>query len=307
MRNTLSLFACFALLFTSCQKEITLDVPNSGNTGTGGSNGSGGSANAGGITGGTDGTILLKAVRKTGSDSVTATFTYNSADKFMSYVVSGKEKYDTFNLVYNIQKYLTRDAAGRVTKVVSPSTIDTTFFGAADSSRTVVYYPSPTSTEFRAMVTTTDAVLMKAIDSTVFTFSNGKVVSYLTYSYNDLIPAPPTLSGKGEYVYDAADNVLEIKQYAQAQLSTQLTLVSKATYTWDNKPSGTAFKNEGFFIDGGYWNGHNPLTGTIVNYQNGTTGTISAAYNYNSSNYPKNGQLIASNPSRTYTQTYYYR
>src|SRR5437868_13124558 len=99
MRNRLYAIAVMAILFTSCQKEITIDVDPTNNTG--GTTGSGGPASAAGVTGGSEGTILLRAVRKSGNDSVVATLTYNSSDKFITYSAIGKEKYDTFNITYN--------------------------------------------------------------------------------------------------------------------------------------------------------------------------------------------------------------
>jgi hypothetical protein len=305
MRNKFYAISILAILFTSCQKEITLEVAGSGNTG--GTTGTGGPASATGVTGGSDGTLLLRAVRKSGNDSVVATLSYNSSDKFITYTAIGKEKFDTFNIVYNIKRFYTRDAAGRITNIIAPNDMDTTFFGPVDSTRSVVRYPNATSTEFSSVVTKTDVFIMSSIDSTVYTYSNGKVTSSVTYTSNTLFPGPPTVASKAEFDYDASGNVKELRQYGPSQTSTAIGLAAKTTYTYDTKPSTYFFKNDGLLIGDIYYGPNNILSSTQVNYNTNQTNKVTAAYNYNSSNIPKNGQMVVTPPYRAFTLTFYYR
>lgn len=297
----LTIVACFTLL--SCQKEIDWSLVNTP-TGTGGS---GPQANPNGVTGGSNGTVLLRAVRKNNLDSVVVLLEYNSADKFTKYVCVGKEKYDTFNIIYNIYKTFERDAAGRIVKMVTANTLDTTFFGVLDSTRSTIHYPSSSSTEFDYVVTKMSMGIANMVDSTRYTFSGGKVTSSLTYSSNDFIPGPPTLARKVEYIYDAAGNVIELRSYFADQATGQMTLANKTLYTFDSKPNVHHFKNEGIFIGDIYYGPNNVIKGVQTDVINNKTNIVSLAYNYNLQNHPMNGQMVANNPNRSFTLTYYYR
>jgi hypothetical protein len=291
----------------SCQKEVDWASipPPAGSPGTGGNP----QANPSGITGGSNGTVLLSAVRKNNLDSVVATIEYNGADKFIKYTCFGKEKYDTFDINYKIYSTYERDANNRIIKFVGMNTLDTTIFGAVDSIRGTVHYPSASATDFDYVVTTSDMGLAIFTDSSLYTYSAGKVIRKTTYTYNDFLPGTvPELSSKQEFDYDVAGNVKEIRAYAADQLTGQLKLASKTTYTYDNKPNAYTFKNEGFLLTGIYYGPNNSLTAVNTNYgPPSQTTVISSAYNYNAQNYPMNGQMAASNPTRTFTLAFYYR
>lgn len=299
-------FILFASVFVACQKEITLSDTNSP---TGGGSGNIGNATASGITGGTNGSMILRAVRKLNGDSVVATFTYDSNDRMMSYTALGREKYDTFNINYKFEYYYTRDALGRVISYTSPNTLDTSLFGQLDSIRTAVYYPSSTSTEFRAIVTRMDMGFLSSTDSTVYTFTNGRVTSSTTYSVNDLFSGSiPEVSGKSEFVYDAVGNVKDHKLYAPSSPSSPvMELRSVSTYTYDNHKNAQEFKNEGFFFNSSYMGPNNVVKVVQQLYNPSQVNTVSAAYNYNANDRPQNGQMLMSTPVRNFTFTFYYK
>ncbi len=293
-----------SLTLFSCQKEIDWNLVNNPTTPGGGS---GPQANPNGVTGGTNGTVLLRAVRKNNLDSVVALFDYNSADKFIKYVCLGKEKYDTFDITYNIYKTFERDASGRIVKFVTANTLDTSLFGALDSIRSTVHYPSASSVEFDYVVTKADMGIANMVDSTLYTFSGGRVASSVTYSSNDFIPGPPTLARKVEYFYDVAGNVKELRSYYVDQATSQLKLANKTLYTFDDKPNVHYFKNDGIFIGDIYYGPNNCIKGVQTDVVNNQSNIVSLAYNYNAQNHPKNGQMAANNPNRNFTLIYYYR
>lgn len=306
MNSRLLAIVLAAMVFTSCQKEITLsDVLPPGP----GGNPTVGNANAFGITGGTNGSMILRAVRKLNGDSVVATFTYDSNDRMMSYTALGREKYDTLNINYKFEYYYTRDALGRVVSYTSPNTMDTTFFGQLDSIRTTVYYSSPTSSEFRAIVSKMDMGIATGTDSTVYTFANGRVAASTTYSVNDLFGgAMPEITSKSEFNYDAVGNVREHKIYAQPTSGAAgLVLRSVSTYTYDNKKNAQEFKNEAFFFNSAYMGPNNIVKVVQQLYDPVSVNTVSAAYNYNTNDRPQNGQMLVSSPVRNFTLTYYYK
>jgi hypothetical protein len=259
----------------SCQKEISLDL---GTTNPGG--GGGGTGGGGGGTGST-GTLLKKIVTKDITDSLVENFGYDSQKKLIAYSVKGAnvatgdrdERYT-----------ITRDAQARISQVkeissedggITYDTITSNVFYTSGTAKTIAYYITVTNSTDR--------------DSSVVTYTSGKISKVKTYQYNG---TTYDVSDESVYTYSAGGNLTSVKSY---DLSTGSTLILERNYTYDTKTTALNLGMEDGILVLEYYSGPNNFTKMDIIDHGLGLGNITLTYtlSYNSNNMPVTGALSA--------------
>jgi hypothetical protein len=273
MKVLLLLILVTSILF-SCQKEID-------------------SAIAGGGNGGTTDVLLQKLVSRSGSDSSTLEFGYNSSKTLMTL--------NTIN-VTNGTTSLTRERVERNSQGIIQKLIikdDQYQQLGLDSVVTVMGYSSG---RYISKVTTIDLGIVVFKDSVVLIYdAGGKVVTERIY--DDLATGNYEENSKIEYTY-SGNNIATIKQYSYD--GTTYSLVVTYSYDeYDNKVSPMNIGFEAFVFDSpAMYSFNNPTKSSISD--TGSSQTFTTTYTYNSANKPLTATSIIQPGNSTATATYYY-
>lgn len=214
MKTKLTALSLLGVLLFSCQKEISLETPGSG----GGGNGNGS----------TDGK-LVKSVEVTGNDTLTTLYGYDSQDRLQTMTVDGKSNGMTMHQYRKVEW----DAAGRVTTVRQYLVVNGM---SSDTAVNNIHYPNSTTMEFDYSVNTMGMMGFTTVDSSVYTYSGGKMLKQLSYTYTPLLGLPPVESTRAEFTYDGSGRVSILKLYADLSASPTgggpLSHVLTQTYTY---------------------------------------------------------------------------
>lgn len=189
------------ILFTSCQKEISFDTDNPGNTG-----------NNGGGNGNTDG-LLVKAVSVTGSETQTTVYTYDSQKRLETMTMTGTSGGMPIN---NFTRYI-RDNAGRIVlvKQVIPAPMPGVVI---DTATTTYHYPNATTQNFdySIYVITMDmgGMSMSTIDSAVYHYTAaGRMTSFDKYMSSSIMPGMIQMTSRYDFTYDTPGRVTNMKLF----------------------------------------------------------------------------------------------
>jgi hypothetical protein len=263
--------AAFTAIITlvSCQKELSLDL--------GTTPGSGGGTGGGGATG----TLLKKIVTKDITDSLVENFTYDAQKRLVAYTVKGANA-ATSDRDENYT--ITRDAQGRITQVkeissedggITYDTVVNNVFYTSGSAATIAYTIAITNTTDR--------------DSSVVTYTSGKISKVKAYQYNG---TSYDVSDESVYTYDASGNLTNVKSY---DLSTGSTLILERKYTYDSKTAALNLGMEAGILILEYYSGPNNFTKMdIVDYALGLGNmTFTYTLSYNSNNMPATAAMNA--------------
>lgn len=231
MKKLLTAFAAIVLL-ASCQKEIILNPNNPAGAGLG--NGSGGSG-----SGSTTGSgLLVKAVAVTGAETLTTLYAYDAQKRLESINTTGTAggfPADTY------QKFI-RDGAGRITTVLQklPDIAGTT----SDTARLTYHYPNTTTMEPDNSVSVKSlgagGFTLSNIDSSVYNYSGGKLVSYNGYMFTDMLGMRMPLSeSRWEYTYNPSGYVTAIKTFTNTNSGDPLTETYNVAFTYGTLTNNT--------------------------------------------------------------------
>lgn len=221
MRKLFVLFAASAL-FASCQREIHYDL------GTGGS-GTGGGSNpgSGGGTGGgsTTGTLLVKDVAVTGTETLTTLYTYDSQNRLATITNDGSSAGMT---IHNYKRF-ERDALGRVVRTAQKEDVNVSI----DTVFTLIHYPNSTTMEYDYSVSDMSMMGLDMHDSTAYVFTGGKLMSITQDQYMPLMGGTdPMASTKFAFTYDGSNRVSVINISSSTTPGTPPSPIAKETYTY---------------------------------------------------------------------------
>ncbi len=215
------------LMMVSCQKEIDWSVNPSTGTGTGGSGG--GTGGSGGGTG-SSGTLLIKDVSVNGSETLTTDYTYDAQSRFETESIYGTSG----GMSFKSYRKLFRDAAGRI--VMIKQKVEQGTMPSTDTSITIYHYPNATTKEYDYSIMNTGALMgMETIDSVVYTYSGGNMISnshYMSTTMGGVQIIPSSLSQKWDYTFDASGKVTKVVNYSNLSSTPGAPLDLAATYTY---------------------------------------------------------------------------
>jgi hypothetical protein len=288
MKNIGILLMAMMILMVSCSKEESLE--------TGGSGGSGGGGGTGG--GSSSGALLTKLVT-TGVQTTTQDFFYDSKKQLVKYVNVNSTPGSTANITLTI----TRDANGRVAKIVQDMPASAT--APASSSPTTFVYQGPTDTKVKYSIATVDVgggfgIIVR--DSSVYEYTSNNLTKLLQYySFDDGASYDPT--GYVTFRYDSRGNIIE--QISYADLGGGLEPIQKTISEYDNKPSACDLNDDAFAgqILSIYLSPNNITKQTIDLLVAGQKLSVTAPYQYRSDGKPSKvtGNALGGSFQSTYT------
>jgi hypothetical protein len=215
-----------AILLASCQKEVSFQ------TGSGGNNGGNGNGNGNGNGSGNTSGLLVKAVAVTGAETQTTLYTYDSQKRLETMSIKGT----TGGIpVDSYHKYI-RDGAGRIVKVLQK--IADMQGVASDTSVTTYHYPNETTMnyDYRIFVITMDmggGFSMGTIDSTVYSYTADKMMSFHSFMSSSLAPGIIMSESKTDFSYNASGSVTGMKMYSDfSDPGGTMDLIADYTYTY---------------------------------------------------------------------------
>ena len=283
MKNYLLLCALALLLF-SCQKEIEFDFGNGGGGGGGGAK---------------DG-LLIKAVSRSGTDSIVASYTYDGSKRLLSEKVIGNSQ--AIDVGSDLR--IIRNGAGIITGLVQKAAA---FQQAGiDSVITKVYYSQGTS---RYIATASEISLFgfTVKDSTVLVYDGSSKVIREDMYQSDPLAGNYVLSFKTEYSSAANGNLDSFKQYDLT--SGTPDLVATVTYTYDTKVNPLQLNSEAFIIGRPVFISANNVG--VAQFDDITDPanniTITNTYTYNSFNKPSTGFSTQNPGNMVSDNTFYYQ
>jgi hypothetical protein len=275
MRRGIPLVVAFAsITLFSCQKEVD-------------------SVNSGG-NGGTTDALLQKIVSKSGSDSSTLEFGYNSSGKLMTLnttdVTSG-----TTSLT---RERVERNSQGIIQKLIIKD--DVYQQAGLDSVVTTIEYSGG---RYISKVTVIDLGIVVFKDSVALIYdAGGKVTTERIY--DDLGTGSYEENAKIDYTY-SVNNIATIKQYSYDGSAYSLVV----TYSYDEYDNKVSPMNIGFdafvFDSPAMFSSNNPTKSSIAD--SGSSQTFATTYTYNSANKPLTAASTIQPGSSTATATYYYQ
>jgi hypothetical protein len=279
---TLSILTTIFLF--SCQKEGDF------------SNGNGGSGG-----GGTSGTLLVKTVSKTGSDSVVTVYTYNSNKK----LINEKRVGMSAGIDEGNEYRYYRNASGIITRYVQINAVLAT--SGIDSVTTIVHY-NASSSRYTSTVQEISLSGFSVLDSSVFVYdANGKVIRSDLYQSIPLSGSGYDLTEKLKYTYAANGNISQYDIY-DASSGTD-DLIATVKYTFDTKTNPLILNGEAFAIGHPDWvsvnNGTNVEIIDITDPSNNQT--IIFTYTYNNANRPVTAVSTQNPGAIVRNYTFYYQ
>ena len=254
-----------------------------------------GNGNGNGGNGGNSNGLLQKIVSKSGSDSSSLVFGYNSSQKLITLntleVSGGTTSFSN--------ETVERNSQGIIQKLIIKN--DQYQQSGLDSVETIIEYNSG---RYISKVTSVDlggGVFFRDSVSLIYDGS-GKVVTERTY--DDIGTGSYDEMKKIEYTY-SGNNIASINFYSYDGSSYSL----QETFTYDeydNKISPMSLGNEAFVFDSpAMYSSNNPTKSSITAL--GNTQTYSISYTYNASNYPLTALSTIQPGNSTATGTYYYQ
>lgn len=280
MRTILATLSAATVLLFSCQKERSLSSKENSDTDA-------------------TGTLLVKMVTNSGTDSAVHVYSYNSSGQLIDMTTTGTDQGD----VLFTQERIVRSSKGIIQKI---------FFKDADliqsgiDSFIITAHYDEGLSRYTSRTAIIDYGLMILRDSSVFTYdANGKMVTESNFSDNGAGSYHP--GGKVEYTY-AGNNMATAKLYSynSGSYEEEFTL----TCEYDTKTSPLILGNEAFLIDyqglGGYYSANN-VTKQTVTYPSDPAETYTLTYTYNSSGLPATSAAHIPPGTTIYGSTYYYQ
>jgi len=274
-KNVLLLLIFVTAVLFSCQKEVDFANTNGGN-------------------GGTTDALLQKMVSRSGSDSSTLEFGYNSSKKLMTLnttdVTSG-----TTSLT---RERVERNSQGIIQRLIIKD--DQYQQLGLDSVVTVMEYSSG---KYISKVTTIDLGVVVFRDSVALIYNaEGKVIT--DRIYDDLATGNYEENSKIDYTY-SGNNIAAIKYYSYDG-STYSLVVTDSYDEYDNKVSPMNIGLDAFVFDSPAMYSFNNPTKSSISDQSSSQ-TFITSYTYNPVNKPLTATSTIQPGNSTATATYYYQ
>jgi hypothetical protein len=270
----LLLIVVSSILF-SCEKEV--DSVNGG----------------GGNSGATD-LSLQKLVSRSGSDSSTLEFGYNSSKKLTTLNTIDV----TGGTTSVTNERVERDAQGIIQKLIIKD--DQYQQAGIDSVITMIGYSSG---RYISKVTTIDLGIVVFRDSVELIYdAAGKVITEKIF--DDLATGNYEENAKIDYTY-SSENIATVKQYSYDGSTYSLEFIYSYD-EYDNKVSPMNIGFEAFVFDSpAMYSVNNPTKSSIAD--SGSSQTFTTSYTYNSANKPLTASSTIQPGNSTATATYYYQ
>ncbi len=238
---------------------------------------------------GTTGTLLVKAVSLSITDTLTEIYTYDTSKKLIKNATVGSSSGSKVDDSYTY----TRNSSGNIVKIAeiyfSTASFNTNGY---DTVLSVIHYPTG-SNNFDYSIT--QKVLLGFVfnDSTVFAYTSGKITKQISYT-TDLVSGAYTINNSIDYTYDTNGNVITAKAYSYATGSAVLT--ASYSFVYDSKKSPLMLGNESFIMQGPTSAGPNNFTQyNLIDPSSSLNNlAIAAVYNYNANSYPSDATITAS-------------
>jgi hypothetical protein len=259
----------------SCQKEVDFANSNGGNSGT-------------------PDVLLQKLVSRSGPDSSTLEFGYNSSGKLMTLNTIDV----TGGTTSVTRERVERNSQGIIQRLIIKD--DQYQQVGLDSVVTVMEYSSG---RYISKVTTIDLGLVVFKDSVVLIYDAGGRVA-TEKIYDDLATGSYEENAKIDYTYSGA-NIATIKQYSFD--GTTYSLVFTYSYDeYDNKVSPMNIGFDAFVFDSpAMFSSNNPTKSSIADP--GSSQSFTTTYTYNTVNKPLTAASMIEPGGSTATATYYYQ
>ncbi|TMI61298.1 MAG: hypothetical protein E6H07_19905 [Bacteroidetes bacterium] len=265
MKKQLLFFLSIIIFLASCKKEVDY-APGGGGGG-----------------GGTTNQKLVRIGTRSGADTTTTDYNYNTAGKLIRQYTGGNVQ----GTAYFFETKLNRNGSGIITSVVLKS--DQFAALGVDSIVTVVKYNTGTS-KYTGTITALTIFGFALKDSAVFTYDgSGKITQQESFSA-DPITGIYQKASKDVYTYLASGNVGNEKYYQWNDITLSYDLSEEYTEEYDTKVSPLQMGIEAIFLGDLVLAATNNLTKSI--YVDATdpsnNETTSLTYTYNTSNKPAN-------------------
>jgi hypothetical protein len=165
-------------------------------------------------------------VQVEGSDTMTTSYTYDNQKRLETLKIVGT----TSGVPMNTFKKYVRDGAGRIVRILQSSDI----VGIpSDTAINLVHYPNATTLEYDYHVNTIGFMGFSTVDSTVNSYSGGKLVSQTSYLTTPLLGPIPVSTTKVEYIYDAMGRVSVVKMSSSGtSIGGPIVPIANQTFTY---------------------------------------------------------------------------
>jgi hypothetical protein len=281
MRSIYTAIIIVTVLFmASCQKEIDWEL------------------------GGNNSELLVKTVKKSGTDSTVTNYSYDGSQRLIREKISGITQ--GVDLDNDLKIY--RAADGIITRTVQVSSL---LAGTGADSIVTRYNYNTSSKRYTSSLVTLTVMGVSVTDSTVFRYDAGSHINADEH-YQSFMGLPYILSLKQEYTYAATGNsVITVKQSLFNLLAGNFNPVSELNATYDTKvnPLRLSTNNEGvILLKPNLFSPFNTLQTQFTDANTASNNyTVSVVFTYNSKNKPVSG-VSTENPGAIVSDiTYYYQ
>lgn len=280
MKTLLTALCAVTIVMTACQKEASLEDPNS-------KPGSGGN---------TTGTKLVRLTTRTGNDSVATNYSYNGFDRLSHFVASGV----TDNFPVDFTFAINRDAANIITSTVLKSPLFTATGLQTDSIITTYKYDRVAG-RYLCGVSHFVQYGEAQSDSAVLVYdASGNLASVVSYSGDGISYEPDS---KEEYTY-VGNNLSAVKSYTFD--GNNFALITTEMYEYDSKINPHQSVPDAPILGMlDFYSANNPVKRTTLDEETQETFVTTVSYTYNSANRPTRSD--GSDGSSTSTINYYYQ
>lgn len=278
MKNLLTaVFVILSFTFFSCQKEVDDIFSNNGNN-----------------SGGGNGTKLVRIGTRAGTDSITTDFSYNGSNRLSAISYSGT----VTGIPITAQIKIIRNASNIITSTIIKSNAYASV--GVDSVVTNCVYDAANS-RYSYIVASYAEFGVASSDSSVFSYSGGKLVSSIDY-HND--GSGYQLDSK-DSVYYNGNNIASIKSYSYNGSGFDLDAETKYDQ-YDNRISPLYFAEDAPVLGmTTYYSANNVVQRTMIDYATNDSQTGIFTYLYNASNRPT--KSVSTDGTNSSTSTYYYQ
>ncbi|MEO6071538.1 MAG: hypothetical protein ABIN57_09950 [Chitinophagaceae bacterium] len=279
-KDTLLLFLFALIILQSCQKEVSKEN--------------------GGASAAPSGTLLVRSVYKSGTDSSLTTYAYDGARRLTTLNNSGT----TSGAPYNTQIKIVRNTSGIIQKMNIKS--DQFAQLGIDSLVYVVNYDLTTG-RYKSKVFTVDFLVVVLKDSTSYDYdASGKVIRDREFT-DDGTAGGYEEVGKTEYTY-AGNNIATVKIFSYDVPSNTYTLNETDTYEYDAKTNALQLGNEAFLLGDVSFYGANNVSKLTINVpaDPASNQVHTTTYTYNSNNRPLIATVLMQ-PGGTTTTSFTYQ
>lgn len=281
MKKMLILLGAVTILFSACQKEISLEDPDA-------SPGGGGTTPTG---------LLTRYVFEAGADSIMVNYGYDAARRLtnFTYATTGGG---------NNTKRIIRNSAGIITQYISKG--EDLLSSGIDSAVTNLTYNAAQG-RYKSGLTIFELQGVTIRDSTEFAYDgSGNLITKTSFLAAG--PSPYQAYQKAEYTY-VSGNVTSEKYFGPNTTGTGWDLQETYNYAFDNKINPVKLGTEAMIVldDASYFGNNNATRLTYVDSTDPSFNyTFDTTYTYNTTNKPTGGTVVETPGSATYTLRYYY-